>query len=380
MALSPGADRVVSVVFHEEVVGGATLSVLRLVPLLEGRGWRFRFWVHAPGPLHDELRTRGLDVAGAPRPIAYSWEALRLSPGVRARLLATAPYIRQFRRWLREEPTALVHANSLFTLAEAIVASRSGLPVVFHVHEMLPEGRKGRIARRLAQRLPGQLVGVSAASAARLGTPARRAGVVFESAPIPAEHARRPAVQGQTIVGTVGVISTRKGSDVFVEAARLVRLLEPGVSFHMVGAATDQLEVGWADAVLDRARREGIRHETSADVPSRLAAWDVFALPSRRDPFPISMLEAMGAGLPVIGAAVDGIPEQLDGGSGELVPSEDPEALATAIVELHRDPGGRAAMGDRARARVLGNFTLEHGAASLHETYLAALGEGPGRP
>jgi glycosyltransferase involved in cell wall biosynthesis len=175
------------------------------------------------------------------------------------------------------------------------------------------------------------------------------------------------------VVGTVGVISTRKGSDLFVEAARLVGERESGVEFRMVGAPTDALEVDWASDVLDHARSLGIAHEPRADVDARLAEWDVFVLPSRRDPFPISMLEAMGSGLPVVGTAVDGIREQITPEIGILTPPEDPRALADAIVALHRDPGRRSELGEAARRRALTHFSLERQAAGLDEAYQAAL-------
>lgn len=367
------ATKEVAVVFHENVLGGATLSVVRLVPLLERLGWRFRFWTPRPSALFDELSDLGLRVEGAPRPIAYSLGALALPPGRLARLRATPGYLRAFRLWLRASRVDLLHANSLLTLAEASAAARMGAPVLFHVHEMLPRGSRGWIARAVAHRLPGEVVGVSQACAARLADGDRPVRVVYESAPVPVQAPHRSPRSGRTVVGTVGVVSTRKGSDLFVEAARLVRERESGVEFRMVGAPTDELELDWAARVLARADDLGIVTERRADVPTRLAEWDVFVLPSRSDPFPISMLEAMGSGLAVIGTDVDGIAEQLASGAGILVPPEDPSSLADSIVALHRDPERRAELGAAARARVLASFTLEHQAERLHEAYAAVL-------
>src|SRR3954452_9958291 len=111
--------RTVLVVFHQDVLGGATLSVVRMIPHLEERGWRFAFWVERPSPLFDELRDRGLTVSGRPRPVAYSVTSLREPPGLRRRVLETPSYLRDFRRFIRQTSPSIVHANSLFTLAEA---------------------------------------------------------------------------------------------------------------------------------------------------------------------------------------------------------------------------------------------------------------------
>ncbi|GEM_PF-1376860 len=370
------AGRDVVVVCHEDVPGGATLSVVRLAPVLEELGWRPWYWVSRPSPLFEYLRERGLRVEGAPRPIAYSLSAARLSPGVLARARATPRYLRAFRAMLRERSPALVHANSLFTLAEAWTAARAGIPIVFHVHEMLPDSWKRLAAKWIAQRLPGEVVAVSEAVASRLELNGRRPRVVHEGAIYPPVAPERPA-RDRTVVGTVGVISRRKGSDLFVEAAARLRATLPEVQFRMIGAATDPLERRWAEAVLRRASAAGVEHAPRADVDAALASWDVFVLPSRRDPCPISLLEAMGSGLAVVASAVDGILEQVAPGCGLLVPPDDVDAIVNAIVRLHSDRGLRSALGTAARERVLACFSLERQAAGIHEAYLAALESGP---
>ena len=74
---------------------------------------------------------------------------------------------------------------------------------------------------------------------------------------------------------------------------------------------------------MERAERSGIHYAGHVDMAAELAKLDVFVLPSRRDPFPLTVLEAMAAGVPVVGTRVDGIAEQLAGGAGILVDSED---------------------------------------------------------
>ncbi len=127
------------------------------------------------------------------------------------------------------------------------------------------------------------------------------------------------------------MISRRKGSDLFVEAAALVRARRPEVRFVLVGSATDPLDAEWAAGGAGACRA---RSASSTCGPPTcrelLTEIDVFALPSRIDPCPISLLEAMGAGLPVVGAASDGIPEQLAGGDARASSSGGrmPAALA----------------------------------------------------
>jgi glycosyltransferase involved in cell wall biosynthesis len=86
----------------------------------------------------------------------------------------------------------------------------------------------------------------------------------------------------------------------------------------------------------------------------------------------------MGAGLPVVGTAVDGIAEQLTDETGMLVPRDDPDALAGAILELSRDPDLRRRLGAAAHQRVVSQFSLDRQARRLSDAYLATLREEPG--
>jgi glycosyltransferase involved in cell wall biosynthesis len=330
-------------------------------------------WAPRPSQLSEQLEDRGLNVTGAWRPVAYSRKALAHPPGVRRRLAALPSYLSAFRGALQREQPDLVHANSMFTLAEAWAARRAGSRVIFHVHEMLPPGFKGSFFRWSAGRIADEVVAVSEASARALGRDGRLPRIVHEGAPIPADVADRSSRSGPVVVGTVGVVSSRKGSDLFVEAAKRVKEAGHAVEFRMVGAPTDVLEHDWAEAVLREAAAIGIDHVLAADVPAELRGWDVFVLPSRRDPFPISMLEAMGEGLAVIGTETDGLREQIAPGTGVLVPPEDPGALAEAIVDLAGDPRRRRLLGTAARRRALESFGLERQAEELSRAYRAAL-------
>ena len=95
------------------------------------------------------------------------------------------------------------------------------------------------------------------------------------------------------------------------------------------------------------------------DLPTVMAGWDVFVLPSLDEGFPIAALEAMAAGLPVIASAVGGLLELVkDGETGGLVPAAAPAELATRLRELISDDRGREAMGIAGRLRALRDFSI----------------------
>lgn len=93
------------------------------------------------------------------------------------------------------------------------------------------------------------------------------------------------------------------------------------------------------------------------DVGALLASVDVLVMPSHRESFGLVAIEAFSMSVPVVASAVGGLPEVLDdGAAGILVPPDDPEALAAALVRLHRDPALRRDLGARGRARYREHF------------------------
>ena len=358
----------VMVCLHDELMNGASISILRAVPLLEQRGWRFVFWVPSPGPARDHLDEMGADVAGLERPIASSVAAMRLPPGMRSRAMATPGYMKAFRAWVRQKSPDLVHANSLYSFAEAIAAKRIGHPTLLHVHDMAPAGRKRAAARWICRRGVDRTIAVSEACADSYAHDGWRPDVVHEAAPIPDEPVEIRDAPDPFVVGTVGVVSRRKGTDLFVEAAELIN--DPAFEFRIIGSPSDPFDAEWGTDVLARAGRAGIRHLSSAGVEAELRAWDLFVLPSRRDPCPISMLEAMALGLPVIGTRVDGLAEEINSESGVLVPGDDAPALAAAIRAFQEmEPTERRALGAGARERVRTQFSLSRQADALDASY-----------
>ncbi|HET9651080.1 MAG TPA: glycosyltransferase family 4 protein, partial [Usitatibacter sp.] len=115
-----------------------------------------------------------------------------------------------------------------------------------------------------------------------------------------------------------------------------------------------------------------------ADERERLLARaTVFVLPSHAEGLPMSVLEAMAAGCPVIASAVGGVPDLVvDGVNGVLVPPGDAQALAAAIHRVLRDPALAARLARAARETVAQRFAPERSLAPLEALY-AALGVAP---
>jgi glycosyltransferase involved in cell wall biosynthesis len=97
---------------------------------------------------------------------------------------------------------------------------------------------------------------------------------------------------------------------------------------------------------------------------------DIFAFPTfyPNEAFPLVLLEAMAAGLPVISTTVGGIPDMvIDGETGLLVPPGEVSSLASALRRLVTDSGLRIRMGQAGRGRFMRHYTLEQYEANLSD-------------
>jgi len=114
---------------------------------------------------------------------------------------------------------------------------------------------------------------------------------------------------------------------------------------------------------------------TQENVPMYLAAADIFVLPSRSEGLPLALLEAMSAGLPVIATRLEGFDKVVEEGvHGLLVPVEDSQALAKAILQLSPDSDQCRKMGEAARKHILENYSIDQ----MCQQYLRMMEQGLG--
>ena len=177
----------------------------------------------------------------------------------------------------------------------------------------------------------------------------------------------------------VGTLSHRKGILDLVDALSLLK--DRGVGDWTLEVVGGSAEVGESQAEQSREalRRAGLSGSLLGaldpqQVRERLAAADVFVLPSHWEGQPIAILEAMAAGLPVVTTTVGANPDVIrDGRDGLLVPPHDPEALAKALHMVIDDPELRERLGASAHQRVLDNHTMTVLGERLKPLYRQAL-------
>jgi glycosyltransferase involved in cell wall biosynthesis len=179
-------------------------------------------------------------------------------------------------------------------------------------------------------------------------------------------------------VGTVGTVSRVKGTDVFLQAAQLAVHAAPHIRIEHLGSPHLHRDVGLDDE-LTALLGDPLLHAATSMRGQQPAAgaldrWDVYVSASRSEAFPLAVLEAMVAGLPVIATAVGGVPEQIEHlRTGILVPPDDPQAIASWLERLRQDPDLRQRLGAAAAERAATEFTLASQAEGIHRAYLGAL-------
>jgi glycosyltransferase involved in cell wall biosynthesis len=182
---------------------------------------------------------------------------------------------------------------------------------------------------------------------------------------------RRPRRPGSP--ATVVSVGRLRAPKDFLTLVRAVAALEPGsVSLRIAGDGPDR------ERLVEEIDRLGVAAAvdllgTQPDVDALLESADVFVLSSTSEGLPMSVLEAMAAGLPVVASAVGGVPELVDGETGVLVPPADPEALAAALARLATDPRLRERLGAAGRRRAEAEFGLAEFQSAHLAAYRAAL-------
>jgi len=159
------------------------------------------------------------------------------------------------------------------------------------------------------------------------------------------------------VVGSVGRVVRAKGFDLLIDALSRPDI-PPETILAIVGDGPDR------EALEARAAAQGVRDRVYwcgrvDDAASLYAAFDVFALASRAEGSPISVLEAVNARVPVIASAVGGIPDMFDYGDAVLVPVGESEGIASAIQQMRIHPDQARLRADRARLRLAHDHSVD---------------------
>ncbi len=355
-----GASRCMERVFGRFVEDGHEVHAVLpehgpLVDLLEARGVRVH--IHSELPIIDRSRIGSL--SGCLRFLLFF-------PISVARLAALVLRLR----------VDVVHTNIIVLPSPAVAAFITARPHVWHIRELLGEfGRMWKAYQRYISFFSKAVVAISNCTRDQFD-PALRSKVhviydgldetVVKIDPVRRDVFRQTFPADKLFIGVVGRIKwERKGQEVLIRAAGLLRDRQPRAHYVIVGSTSPGNED-------HESRLRGLitslgleNHVTlvgdTQDPISVFAALDIAVVPSvQPEPFGCVVIEAMAAGTPVVGSRCGGIAEQIvDGVSGLLFPPGDAEALANALERLLNDPLLRERMAEEGLRRVRDAFPLE---------------------
>ena len=251
------------------------------------------------------------------------------------------------------------------------IKAHHNCPVILHVHEN-DFTIKANYPELLSKTNVAQIdhfIAVSESTRQSLvksfGVPSEKISLVYEFADIKNPPAPKHSVkeikdllhlEDEFIVGGAGVTSWRKGIDIFTKLAQIILKNYKGkIKFIWVGEWEHPFKHQFAYE-LDRLglSADDIILTGSIENPhDYFAAFDVFALTSREDPFPLVALEAASLAKPIICFAdAGGMPELIKAGGGIIVPYADTEKMAAAIISIYYDRPATLEMGKSAKEKV----------------------------
>ena len=350
--------------------GGAENVLINLVDSFDKTKFQPLICLLKDGWLHDQLRERGFDTVIIPQAKGLS-----------------ASWIPRCASLVRQKKIDLLHAHEFVMNTYGSIVSRlTGIPIVTTVHGKAYYGEKWR--RRMAYRFAARQSKMVAVSddiknflIDRVGINADdlitiRNGIDIEAYSCARSGNGRKDTElnrGGAVLGTVGNLYPVKGQTYLLKALSKVAQTIPSVTCLIAGRG-ELLGALQAEAaqlgIADRVHFLGFRQ----DIPQLLRQMDIFVLPSLSEGLPLSALEAMAAGKPVVATDVGGTHEAVvDGCTGFLVPPGDPEGLSDKITYLLKNREVAKSFGKAGRNRVAQYFSLEHMTQRYEELYHEAI-------
>jgi glycosyltransferase involved in cell wall biosynthesis/peptidoglycan/xylan/chitin deacetylase (PgdA/CDA1 family) len=284
--------------------------------------------------------------------------------------------LRAFARWCREKRIQVLQTCELYSNIFGLPGgSLASVPVRIGSRRGFVEPPGLQRLQRASYAAAHRVVANSQAAAERLrleGVPDHKIVVIPNGIDpgifLPRECSSRPRR-----IAMVACLRQEKRIDVLISAVPRIVARYPDAEFLIVGEGTCRAELSSLAhhlGVVNHVRFLGHRD----DVPAVLAEADMFVLPSRSEAFPNSVMEAMAAGLPVVGSAVGGIPELVaEGRTGHLVPPGDAGALADAVLGLMDHPDRAAAFGRAGRRRVEETYSFDRMVGQFETLYTEEL-------
>lgn len=351
---------------HHASRRGSAISLVELGVRLADQGYEPVFVFSKHGALVDDLRGRGFRVLEVKRT-----GLLRVST------------IREVFSLIRTLDISLVHVNSAVAFSKyvAMAGRLAGVPVVWHIREPIEDKRMAR-QRRWVRWLASRIVVLTRQQAGFFNVPDKTIRV-FNGVDL--GRFRRQVGKGaaKSALGyantdflfiQIGSIEHNKGQFRAVQAMAQLLPDFPNCRLLIVGAVLEQDELRAMEALTrtNPALNAAVSlHGETADVRPLIWASDCLLLPSLRESFPRTIMEAMAAGTPVIASAVGAVEDMVEEGvTGMLVPPDDVDALAHKMrAMVTATPDKIEEMANNCTRSAAQSFAMESHVAAITSLY-----------
>ncbi|MDQ4098667.1 MAG: glycosyltransferase family 4 protein [Actinomycetota bacterium] len=337
---------------HTGLLSGAEVVLLRVLEAACARGWSASAAV-PDGALVSELTGIGVPVEPIPDLMLPDGPRVVAAPRLAARTITAAARIRA-----AAADADLVLAGGVRALPALRVAN-VGAPVVWLAQGVLDRPRWRRLVAACARSVD-LAIAVSGAVADSIDDRHFPVRVIWNGTRWPVDPAP-PEPPSPPVIGCAAILTSWKGQHVLLDA--VARLEQRDVVVELLGG-TFPKDRSYVEALERRAAQPDLEGRVRFaghvdDTLARMRRWTVAVVPSV-DPEagPLSALEAMSVGVPLVASDHGGPPEIL-GAAGVLVPPGDPDTLAGALTLLLNDPDRRARCSAAGRRLVASGLTLD---------------------
>lgn len=376
-------------VSHSAELNGAELWLLETLRLLDRRKYATFLVVPRPGPLAEGAARLGIAAESVPmkwslsakrriwrQPLAWAWNAKS---------------VKRITSLIRRDKIDLVFTNSAAMFSGAKAARKAGVPHIWAVHELLG-GANPHLHFLFGRRMLVSHILKSSArvivnsKASRMAFPADcPVVIIYNGLEMPrGDENRQKTIRGELgiregdlVAAVIGKIYRGKGQAEALRAASLLGPKYPNLKWLIIGAAGDGR---YARDLRRYVQAAGLSGKVfflgyRPDLSHILGSLNIVVVPSVVESFGRVALEAMAAGVPVVGVREGGLPEIIvHGENGLLADSNRPGEIARVVAFVLDNPGRAKAMSEEGKRTVRAMFTLENQIRGIEKVLDACLG------
>jgi glycosyltransferase involved in cell wall biosynthesis len=389
---------------HTAKMGGGEIALFQVVTHLDRDRFTPLVLLASEGPLATKLRAEQIETIVLALPssvIDTRKDTLGLSSLLKMRqAVVCLRYAKALAQLARKRHADLIHCNSLKAdVIGGVAAKMAKIPCIWHIRDHINDKylppRVATMFKALARRMPSGIIANSHSTLDQLGLSERGPKRAISYSGIPLEDfeaaagAPMPPRDGGPVIVLVGRITSWKGQHVFIRAAAQIVKLWPDARFQIVGTplfGEDAYERDLHAMVNDLGLTASVEFlGFRDDIPRVLANSTILVHASTiGEPFGRVVAEGMAAGRPIIATDGGALPEIVirgpidgppaPGETGILIPMNDADSMARAIIALLADRPRALAMGQAGRRRVTEHFTVAATVRSIERVYEELLG------